>query len=548
MTKAIATLLFSAGYLAGALVLAKTLRQHRIPQDVRLIVLITVQLTPYQQSLINEAFDEVIEISNIYASPSSKEIKLLNRPELYPTFSKINLFKLTQFENVLFLDSDTLPLKPIFDIFDNDISENQIVACPDSGWPDIFNSGLFLIKPSIVVFDQLITKIGSSNSPSFDGADQGLLNEFFQFDHPNEKSWIKLPFLYNVTPSIHYQYQPAYQFFQNDIKVIHFIGDIKPWNKPGFFGNLRDEWWIKYSEFFDREFNIEKSINGIEPVYHQPSLSKESENLSLAENLEKTQTSSCRSPQDETTHSVRNVEHQDVLLNPVSFQYFPTIDSKFKWDPALNEPPKNGRPEAEHFPKDLNQYKDWNERALQEAKLDYNKNDQLDNYGVQNEEQSQEEWKPPPIFPWEYEHRQAQPTRVFNNFSNTFSFDHLWENLPIIKKIKSKKEEHERRKSKEEEERLKEIERRYTGDIENTDADTIPVTDFVNNEAFSHREELTANPKHQRNDLLNDSEGFDFVKHESQNEKPEFFVSSTSISTAFEVIEDLKDELEADLE
>jgi alpha-N-acetylglucosamine transferase len=443
MVSAVATLLFSASYLPGALVLAHTLRQKDVFDDangLKLVVLLACDLTSFEKNQLSKAFDEVIPIDLIHARFDSLELKLLERPELCPTFSKINLFKLTEFDQVLYLDSDTLPLKSITSLFQQftDLTERDIVASPDSGWPDIFNSGVFLIKPSIDTYLALLEKIqNTSASPSFDGADQGLLNEFFHLDGRDGYSWKRLPFLYNVTPSGQYQYQPAFKYFEDSVKLVHYIGSNKPWFDVGDKDGLRNEWWNKYHEFFGSDDDIQKTIHGIDPIYYIPEV------------------------EEETKEKLEDNEDVNVLLNPESYQYFKTIDSSGQWDPKLGEPSKSGKPEAEFFPRSLSKdYSDkWDSEAFQAP---------------------EEIWKPEPLFPWEVEHREVVPERVFEGSGKK---NGSWESLPLVKKIKDKQQEElkarERARqlaeqteededdlfNKEKYERLKEIENRYSGDI-----------------------------------------------------------------------------------
>lgn len=88
-----------------------------------------------------------------------------------------------------------LVLRPISSLFSLDV---PFAAAPDQGWPDCFNSGLMLLTPSVEVFDALLER-NSTEGGSWDGGDQGLLNDHF----PN---WHKLAFTFNVTPSAFYQY------------------------------------------------------------------------------------------------------------------------------------------------------------------------------------------------------------------------------------------------------------------------------------------------------------------------------------------------------
>lgn len=103
----------------------------------------------------------------------------------------------------------------------------------DIGWPDCFNSGVFCAKPKKTTYNNLL-KVANEHA-SFDGGDQGLLNSFFKSwsGHCTDSDLVptaRLPFTFNTTPSAFYSYIPAYIEFQKDVKVIHFIGKVKPWH------------------------------------------------------------------------------------------------------------------------------------------------------------------------------------------------------------------------------------------------------------------------------------------------------------------------------
>ena len=48
-------------------------------------------------------------------------------------------------DQVVFVDADTMPLCNIDDLF----GYEELSACRDAGWPDCFNTGLFVLKPSL---------------------------------------------------------------------------------------------------------------------------------------------------------------------------------------------------------------------------------------------------------------------------------------------------------------------------------------------------------------------------------------------------------------
>jgi len=149
-------------------------------------------------------------------------LKVLERPELGVTFTKFHCWTLKQYKKCVFLDADCLVLQSVDDLFERE----ELSAAPDAGWPDIFNSGVFVYRPSEDTFEKLVNF--ASEQGSFDGGDQGLLNKFFS-------SWARsdisrhLPFTYNVTSNTFYSYVPAVNQFRSDIRIVHFAGTVKPW-------------------------------------------------------------------------------------------------------------------------------------------------------------------------------------------------------------------------------------------------------------------------------------------------------------------------------
>ncbi|KAJ3258374.1 Glycogenin-2 [Boothiomyces macroporosus] len=225
MTFAFATLLTSDLYLPGALVWLKSLKQFtKYPA----IVIATKNLADTTNSIIQKQFDSVFHVDTI-KSGDSANLELLGRPDLFDTFTKIHVFDSNlPFEKICFMDSDTLVLQNIDDVFDYIQGDVVFAAAPDIGWPDCFNSGVFVLKPDQKAFGDL--KDFAANKSSFDGGDQGLLNSYFcNWSTGSDGKTARLPFGYNVTPSTLYSYLPAFNHFKDQIRVVHFIGLNKPW-------------------------------------------------------------------------------------------------------------------------------------------------------------------------------------------------------------------------------------------------------------------------------------------------------------------------------
>lgn len=191
-----------------------------------------------------------------------RNLGLLGRPDLTNTLTKLHAWRLGRdsahliaqsvtsangtgqswqgFDKVVFLDADTLVLRPIDHLF-NLGSDVHFAAAPDTGWPDAFNSGVMMLTPSTGTFDAIRSFARSTGS--WDGADQGLLNDFFgpeegpdAFSQDSSPApgggWKRLSFRYNVTSHGGYTFAPAYQRYGSSINVVHFIGQNKPWNRP----------------------------------------------------------------------------------------------------------------------------------------------------------------------------------------------------------------------------------------------------------------------------------------------------------------------------
>ncbi|CAF0916539.1 unnamed protein product, partial [Didymodactylos carnosus] len=219
MSEAFVTLATTDGYALGALVLGQSLK--KVGTNKKLCVMITDHVSGLVRENLESTYDEVIVV-NLLDSKDAAHLKLLERPELGVTFTKLHCWTLTQYQKCVFLDADCLVLQSVDDLFERE----ELSAAPDAGWPDIFNSGVFVFKPSKDTFQKLVTF--ASEQGSFDGGDQGLLNKFFS-SWPRSDISRHLPFTYNVTSNTFYSYVPAINQFRSDIRIVHFAGTLKPW-------------------------------------------------------------------------------------------------------------------------------------------------------------------------------------------------------------------------------------------------------------------------------------------------------------------------------
>ncbi|KAE8161053.1 putative capsule-associated protein CAP1 [Aspergillus tamarii] len=198
----------------------------------------------YPDAVVTSLYDELIPV-HLTSNHTPANLWLMERPDLISTFTKIELWKQTQFKRIVYIDCDVVAVRAPDELLTLEV---DFAAAPDVGWPDIFNSGVMVLRPNLQ--DYFALKALAERGISFDGADQGLLNMHF-------RNWHRLSFTYNCTPSANYQYIPAYKHFQSTINLVHFIGSQKPWNMSrqvspaeSPYNQLLGRWWAIYDRHY----------------------------------------------------------------------------------------------------------------------------------------------------------------------------------------------------------------------------------------------------------------------------------------------------------
>jgi len=248
--QAFVTLATNDNYAKGAMVLGKSLRNHKTSK--KLVALIGPLVSDPCQAALKKIYDEV-RIVDVLDSGDTAHLAMMKRPDLGVTFTKLHCWTLTHYSKCVFMDADTLMVSNIDELFDRE----ELSAAPDPGWPDCFNSGVFVFCPSMETYGRLIQYC--TEHGSFDGGDQGVLNGFFN-SWATEDISKHLPFIYNLSSIAIYTYLPAFKQYGNNAKVVHFLGKTKPWSytfdpqAKKIQGDVEEahptfllEWWTLYS-------------------------------------------------------------------------------------------------------------------------------------------------------------------------------------------------------------------------------------------------------------------------------------------------------------
>ncbi|KAL7235165.1 hypothetical protein ACSBR1_018622 [Camellia fascicularis] len=196
----------SETYVCGAIALAQSIIQTNSTKD--LVLLADDSISRRSLQGLRAAGWKVKHIDRI-RSPYA-------RKDAYNewNYSKLRVWELTNYDKVIFIDADLIVLKNMDGFF----VYPQLSAIGNDKF--LFNSGVMLVEPSKCTFETLMEK--RYRVASYNGGDQGFLNEMFTWWHrwPSKVNHLKISVGDNN--KVHDQMIPE------NIYTIHYLG-LKPW-------------------------------------------------------------------------------------------------------------------------------------------------------------------------------------------------------------------------------------------------------------------------------------------------------------------------------
>ncbi|KAK9689195.1 hypothetical protein RND81_09G042500 [Saponaria officinalis] len=193
----------SETYVCGAIALARSILLTNTTKDLILLA------------------DHTISDHSIKGLQSAgwktKRIRRIRSPKANPdaynkwNYSKLRVWQLTEYDKVMFIDSDFIVLQNIDHFFDYP----QFSAGPNDKW--LFNSGIMVLEPSECFFKTLMSK--RHTLKSYNGGDQGYLNEVLTWWHKLTRKLTFMKF---------YIHEGGNRSVPIDRYTIHYLG-FKPW-------------------------------------------------------------------------------------------------------------------------------------------------------------------------------------------------------------------------------------------------------------------------------------------------------------------------------
>ena len=244
--KAYVTLLSNKSYFEGVLVLSRSLKAVQAQYPLYCVLSLSVD-NEVQKELEQEGIG-CIRLAHAAVdgnvNPEGQGFSHWNF-----TFDKLQIWGLTQFEKIVFLDSDMLIVNNIDELFER---EPFSAVCADSsypgneGWAGGLNSGLMVIEPDKETEKQLLLcvkpVVEESQKQNRLVGDQDVV-KYFISDFGQRVS-LHLDEGYNIFADHLTYYIRHLGYSLNNktgkpIYVVHFIGKAKPWMKK----TLRQYLW-----------------------------------------------------------------------------------------------------------------------------------------------------------------------------------------------------------------------------------------------------------------------------------------------------------------
>ncbi|KAI9491557.1 nucleotide-diphospho-sugar transferase [Zychaea mexicana] len=230
-------------YVKGAIIVACVLR--RLSTQYPLVVLCTSAVSEGAQELLSKAGCILKRIEPIH--PPGKTTYFAER--FVETWTKLAVWNQDEYERVVLLDADMLPLQNMDELMTVPLPDGDYVAASHActcnpqkikAYPadwipsncaytsssasknDYFNSGLIVLTPSQGKFQDIVARLyGVPDLSIYPFPDQDFLNEIFA------GRWVPLPYIYNSLKTLSYAHSGMWNL--QDVKNIHYILTPKPW-------------------------------------------------------------------------------------------------------------------------------------------------------------------------------------------------------------------------------------------------------------------------------------------------------------------------------
>ena len=238
MKTAFATYLCNDVFIPGAVALINSLNHHKTQHDV--ICMVTDGVSEKGRKTLENSGFLLKNIEKIV--PNRVEgIKDRYKDNSWMMFTKLNLWRMTEYEKLVFIDADCIVLCNV----DEMMEYPAVSAVRDVGYGGI-SAGVLVLEPNQSVFDDMMKNL---DNDVYDNtySDQSFLDWYLK----DRNIWNEMPIVYNVL-------QKRIPLLEG-VKIYHYNGQ-KPWLTDK---NNSCHWQMGDSQIYklwNHFYNMEKTL------------------------------------------------------------------------------------------------------------------------------------------------------------------------------------------------------------------------------------------------------------------------------------------------
>lgn len=259
--RAYITVLSSNEYLIGVLCLNQSLKN--VKSKYRLVVLVNDNISEKTKKILEENGIEILKVKTFELPDWIIEKNRTSHANWSNTFDKLSIFELTEFDKLVFLDSDMFVRNNIDGLFEKPdmsatVDRNDTVLVKESYQK--LTSGMLVLEPKpsmISEFMSIINDESIKNKYTSIG-DQDIIQLYYS--DWGEKKELHLPVKYNMFFGDIEYYVNKGIYALDDISIIHFITSNKPWKYD------KTEIKTKYLDWLEEVANKDYEKNNLEEI------------------------------------------------------------------------------------------------------------------------------------------------------------------------------------------------------------------------------------------------------------------------------------------
>jgi len=132
-------------------------------------------------------------------------------------FTKLLMWNYTEYDKIVYLDSDTLVLQNFDEIFYSPAEFSAVgdIDFETKSFLTTFNAGVFVLSPNQDSFNKIMNDIHLTNRYNSLQAEQSFLNWWYEY------KWLHLPYKYNANLQAYLHRRSEWDKF-GVIKIIHY--------------------------------------------------------------------------------------------------------------------------------------------------------------------------------------------------------------------------------------------------------------------------------------------------------------------------------------